>query len=50
MEVEKEINDMERFFKREKSGITRDRAKKMEKSIAKLKLCWNNLYADTQGS
>ena len=30
--------------------MTRDRARKMEKSIRTLKMAWNNLYADTQGS
>ena len=48
MDLEKEILNMEKTFKREKSGMTRDRASKMEKSIKNLKQCWNNLYADTQ--
>ena len=48
MDLEKEIHNMEKTFKREKSGMTRDRASKMEKSIKNLKQCWNNLYADTQ--
>ena len=48
MELEREILKLEKTFKREKSGMTRDRAKNMDKSLKKLKLCWNNLYADTQ--
>ena len=48
MELEREILKLEKVFKREKSGMTRDRAKSMDKSLQKLKLCWNNLYADTQ--
>ena len=49
-DLEKDILNVEKTFKREKSGITRDRASKMEKSIYNLKVCWNRLYADTQGS
>ena len=50
MELEKSIQKLEQTFKREKSGMTRDRARKMEKSLQKLKMAWHNLYADTQGS
>ena len=50
MDLEKDIDKLEKTFKREKSGMTRDRARKMEKSIRTLKMAWNNLYADTQGS
>ena len=50
MKLEKEIDGLEKIFRREKGGMTRDRARKMEKSIQKLKMAWNNLYADTQGS
>ena len=50
MELERDILKLEKTFKREKKGMTRDRAKKMEKSIRTLKMAWNNLYADTQGS
>ena len=50
MELEKDILKLEKIFKREKGGMTRDRARKMEKSIRTLKSAWNNLYADTQGS
>ena len=41
--------ELEKIFRREKSGMTRDRARKMEKSIRKLKMAWHDLYADTQG-
>ena len=50
MELEKSILKLEQTFKKEKSGMVRDRAYNMAKSIQKLKLCWNNLYADTQSS
>ena len=50
MDLEKDILKLEKTFKREKSGMTRDRARKIEKSIRTLKMAWNNLYADTQGS
>ena len=50
MDLEKDILKLEKIFKREKKGMTRDRARKMEKSIRTLKMAWNNLYADTQGS
>ena len=33
MKLEREIDGLEKIFRREKSGITRDRARKMEKSI-----------------
>ena len=48
MDLEKHIQKLEQTFKREKSGMTRDRASKMEKSIYNLKTCWNRLYTDTQ--
>ena len=48
MDLEKDINKLERIFRNEKKGMTRDRARSMEKSIGKLKMAWNNLYADTQ--
>ena len=49
MKLEKEIDGLEKIFRREKSGMTRDRARKMEKSIRALKMAWHNLYSDTQG-
>ena len=48
MDLEKDILKLEKIFKREKKGMTRDRANNMEKSLKNLKRCWNNLYADTQ--
>ena len=48
MELEKDILKFEKTFKKEKKGMTRDRASKMEKSLKNLKMCWNRLYADTQ--
>ena len=48
MDLEKDIDKLEKIFRREKSGMTRDRARKMEKSIRKLKMVWHDLYADTQ--
>ena len=50
MELEKDILKLEKIFKREKGGMTKDRASKMDKSLGNLKMCWNRLYADTQGS
>ena len=50
MGLEKEIRKLEQAFKREKKGMVRDRAQNMAKSIKNLKMCWNRLYADTQGS
>ena len=37
MELEKDILKVEKIFKREKGGMTRDRAKSMAKSIKLLK-------------
>ena len=48
MELEKSILKLEQIFNREKSGMTRDRANNMKKSIYNLKQCWNRLYTDTQ--
>ena len=48
MNLEKDIRKLEQIFKREKKGMTRDRARNMEKSIKNLYRAWNNLYADTQ--
>ena len=50
MDLEKDIDRLEKIFRREKKGMTRDRARKMSKSIKVLKMTWNRLYADTQGS
>jgi hypothetical protein len=48
MKVEKEINELERTFKREKKGMTRDRASNVEKSIKTMKMAWNRIWADFQ--
>ena len=48
MDLEKDILKLEKIFKKEKSGMTRDRASKMDKSIENLKKAWNRLYTDTQ--
>ena len=43
MKLERAIDGLEKIFRREKSGITRDRARKMEKSLRQLKIAWHNL-------
>ena len=48
MNLEREIQKVEKIFNKEKNTMTRDRARSMEKSIKKLMMAWNNLYADTQ--
>ena len=48
MKVEKEINELERTFKREKKGMSRDRAKNVEKSIVMMKRAWTSIWADFQ--
>ena len=49
MKVEKEINELERTFKREKKGMSHDRAKNVEKSIVMMKRAWTSIWADFQG-
>ena len=49
MKVEKEINELERTFKREKKGMSLDRAKNVEKSIVMMKRAWTSIWADFQG-
>ena len=49
LKVEKEINELERTFKREKKGMSRDRAKNVEKSIVMMKRAWTSIWADFQG-
>ena len=49
LKVEKEINELERMFKKEKKGMTRDRAKNVEKSIVMMKRAWTSIWADFQG-
>ena len=48
MDIEKRINGLEKIFRREQKGMTRDRARSMAKSLKNLKMAWNRLYADTQ--
>ena len=48
MKVEKEINELERTFKREKKGMVRDRAKNVEKSIVNMRRAWTAMWADFQ--
>ena len=48
MDLEKQIDGLQKTFNREKKGMTRDRANSMEKSIKNLIMAWNRLYADTQ--
>ena len=48
MDLEKRIDGLQKIFNREKKGMTRDRARSMEKSIKNLIMAWNRLYADTQ--
>ena len=49
MKLEKEINELQRMFKREKKGMSRDRAKNVEKSIVMMKRAWTSIWADFQG-
>ena len=48
MKLEKEINDLERTFKREERGMSRDRANNVKKSIKSMKMAWNAIWADFQ--
>tara|TARA_Y100000310_G_scaffold318188_1_gene371957 strand:- start:789 stop:1094 length:306 start_codon:yes stop_codon:yes gene_type:complete len=48
MELEKEILNFEKIFKKEKGGMVKDRANNMQKSLDGLKECWTSLYTDTQ--
>ena len=48
MKVEKEINELEIMFKKEKKGMSRDRAKNVEKSIVMMKRAWTSIWADFQ--
>ena len=47
-ETVKEINELERTFKREKKGMSHDRAKNVEKSIVMMKRAWTSIWADFQ--
>ena len=48
MKVEKVINNLERTFKREERGMTRDRVNNIKKSIKNMKMAWNRIWADFQ--
>ena len=48
MKVEKVINNLERTFKREERGMSRDRANNVKKSIKSMKMAWNAIWADFQ--
>ena len=48
LKVEKEINELERTFKREKKGMSHDRAKNVEKSIVMMRRAWTAMWADFQ--
>ena len=48
MKVEKEINKLEKIFKKEQKGMSRDRAKNVKKSIYNMKRAWTAIWADFQ--
>ena len=48
MKLEKEMNELERTFKREERGMSRDRANNVKKSIKSMKMAWNAIWADFQ--
>ena len=48
MKVEKVLNNLEKTFKREQKGMTRDRANNVKKSIKNMKMAWNRIWADFQ--
>ena len=48
MKLEKEMNDLEKTFKREERGMSRDRADNVKKSIKSMKMAWNAIWADFQ--
>ena len=48
MKLEKEMNNLEKTFKREERGMTRDRADNVKKSIKSMKMAWNAIWADFQ--
>ena len=48
MKVEKVINNLERTFKREERGMSKDRARNVKKSIKSMKMAWNAIWADFQ--
>ena len=48
LKVEKEINDLEKTFKREERGMSRDRADNVKKSIINMQKAWTAIWADFQ--
>ena len=50
MKVEKEINNLEKVFKKEQKGMVRDRASNVKKSIQVMRKAWTRIWADFQGS
>ena len=48
MKLEKEMNNLEKTFKREERGMSRDRANNVKKSIKSMKMAWNAIWADFQ--
>ena len=48
MKLEKEMNNLEKTFKREEKGMSRDRADNVKQSIKSMKMAWNAIWADFQ--
>ena len=48
MKLEKEMNNLEKTFKREERGMSRDRADNVKQSIKSMKMAWNRIWADFQ--
>ena len=48
IKLDKEIRNLEKTFKREKRGMTRDRASNVEKSIVMMRRAWTAMWADFQ--
>ena len=49
MKVEKEINNLEKIFKKEQKGMVRDRASNVKKSIQVMRKAWTAIWAVFQG-
>ena len=48
MKVEKEINKLEKIFKKEQKGMVRDRAIGVRRHIEAMKKAWTAIWADFQ--
>ena len=48
IKLDKEIRNLEKTFKREKKGMTHERAKNVEKSIVNMRRAWTAMWADFQ--